>query len=557
MRRLAPLVLALAFASAARAGELTVAPQAYSPAGRPLAPVTVDRSAPQLAELTIESDGARFAGDRGLLTTISPNGDGYRDAALIRFRLSERATVRLEVSRTVSAPFPIYDLTATLGAGWHTLRWAPGPEVGPRTYLTRLTVRDLAGNRRTYGAGNSRSGRVPTAPVVRVLGVDAGFTQASYAPGQWADLIVSSDARWLDVQFFRAGPEKVQTYADNVMNGVPIGDALAIPWDMWRDKPHRIRIGIGPWESGLYFLRLTADDGRVGYAPFVVRPALLGQASRVAVVLPTNTWQAYNFRDEDGNGWGDTWYAKGAQSTVRIGRPYLHRGVPPQFRKYDLAVLHWLEWTGKKVDYLAESDLGLIGSGDELAGAYDLVVFPGHTEYVTRHEYDLVERYRNLGGNLAFLSANNFFREVKREPGLLRRARLWRDAGRPEAALIGVQYRGNDEGQVQRPFVVRGAAAAPWLYDGTELADGSLLGADVGGYGIEIDGTTKDSPPGTTVLADILDLYGPGYTAQMTYYETPAGAKVFAAGALDFGGSATTWPVRRMLENLWTRLAVP
>ena len=43
----------------------------------------------------------------------------------------------------------------------------------------------------------------------------------------------------------------------------------------------------------------------------------------------------------------------------------------------------------------------------------------------------------------------------------------------------------------------------------------------------------------------------------MTYYETPAGAKVFAAGALDFGGSATTWPVRRLLENLWGRLGQP
>ncbi len=37
----------------------------------------------------------------------------------------------------------------------------------------------------------------------------------------------------------------------------------------------------------------------------------------------------------------------------------------------------------------------------------------------------------------------------------------------------------------------------------------------------------------------------------MTYYETAAGARVFAAGALDFGGSITFWPMRRMLDNLW------
>ena len=53
------------------------------------------------------------------------------------------------------------------------------------------------------------------------------------------------------------------------------------------------------------------------------------------------------------------------------------------------------------------------------------------------------------------------------------------------------------------------------------------------------------------------DLFGPGLTAQMTYYETAAGAKVFAAGAIDFGGSATVPTVRRLLENLWARLASP
>ena len=43
----------------------------------------------------------------------------------------------------------------------------------------------------------------------------------------------------------------------------------------------------------------------------------------------------------------------------------------------------------------------------------------------------------------------------------------------------------------------------------------------LGGYGIEIDSLAPESPPGTIVLAEIPDLYGPGFTAQMSYYETP------------------------------------
>ena len=40
------------------------------------------------------------------------------------------------------------------------------------------------------------------------------------------------------------------------------------------------------------------------------------------------------------------------------------------------------------------------------------MVFPGHHEYVTRREYDAVEGFRDRGGDLIFLSANNFFWRV-------------------------------------------------------------------------------------------------------------------------------------------------
>ena len=117
-----------------------------------------------------------------------------------------------------------------------------------------------------------------------------------------------------------------------------------------------VRVQVGAWPSGLYFARLRAADGRVGFAPFVVRPRWLGER-RVAVVLPTLTWQAYNLRDEDDDGSGDSWYATGRAKTVRLGRPYLSRGVPYNFRRYDLPFLHWLARTGEGVDVLSQSDL--------------------------------------------------------------------------------------------------------------------------------------------------------------------------------------------------------
>ena len=75
--------------------------------------------------------------------------------------------------------------------------------------------------------------------------------------------------------------------------------------------------------------------------------------------------------------------------------------------------------------------------------------------------------------------------------------------------------------------------------------------------GVEIDHTTVASPRGTQVVAEIPNAVGPGLTAQMTCYETPAGARVFAAGALTLAGRVYEQSVQQLLENLWRRLSRP
>jgi hypothetical protein len=270
--------------------------------------------------------------------------------------------------------------------------------------------------------------------------------------------------------------------------------------------------------------------------------------------MPTSTWGAYNFYDQDGDGWGDTWYARWKTDHADLTRPQPSRGVPYRYRSYDLAFQHWLAQTGKAVDTYADEDLEAFASPEALRAAYDLIVFPGHSEYVSTRVYDLVEGYRDLGGNLLFLAANNFFRRVDRKNGRVTLVDEWRNLGRPESALLGVQYIASDRGQRQAPFVVAGADIAPWLFSGTGLVNGSSFGK----YGIEIDARSDVSPPSTQVLATIPDLFGPGRSAEMTYYEHPSGARVFSAGALNFGGQVTLWPqTEQLLENVWTRLTEP
>src|SRR4051812_17667762 len=294
--------------------------------------------------------------------------------------------------------------------------------------------------------GSIQPGRLVDPPGAIV----AGFTRRSYAPGAIAELRVRTPVRHATLQVLRIGYEAHRTHSPNLMRGAPVGPPRKLA-----ALGRRLTVPVGRWPSGLYALRLAAPGGRLGFAPFVVRPPRPGH-HRIAVVLPTNTWAAYNFRD------GDSWYFDPSVHAVGLGRPFLNRGVPPHFTSYDLGFLRWLADRKLAVDFLSDDDLERVGTGDRLARLYDLVVFSGHEEYVTAHVYDLVTRYRDLGGNLAFLSANNFFYRVTRQGDVLHGRVRWRDVGRPEASLLGAQYVDwNQDRYANKPYVVVGVQRAP------------------------------------------------------------------------------------------------
>jgi hypothetical protein len=371
--------------------------------------------------------------------------------------------------------------------------------------------------------------------------IEAYAQARSYAPGQTARIALLGRTAGARVTIFHAGVERENAMPHDELLGAPVETEVSA-------TASEARVRIGAWQSGLYFARVDSPAGHA-FAPFVVRPRRLGE-QRIAVVLPTNTWQAYNFRDANRDGVGDTWYAD-PRLGVELDRPFQKRGVPPHYAQYDLLFLRWLARTGKQVDVLSDDDLDRVRSGPALARAYDLIVFSGHHEYVTTHEYDVTEAYRNRGGNLLFLSANNFFYRVAKTGTVLHRVGRWRDLGRPEASLVGIQYLDWNRNEFGNgPYVVR---TAGWPFAGTGLGRGSTFGT----YGIEIDAPTSSSPRNLQVVATVPNLFGRGRSAAMTYYTTPAGAKVFAAGTINFGGSALWRPATQVLDNVWARLARP
>src|SRR6185436_8567498 len=98
--------------------------------------------------------GRPFAGDGPHLTTISPRR-AERRRSVIRFSLTGRARVRLEVVRTdsirIGRPLGgvVWAVERTFAAGGHEVARRPPRDLQPRPYQVRAVVR-AGGRRRTY-----------------------------------------------------------------------------------------------------------------------------------------------------------------------------------------------------------------------------------------------------------------------------------------------------------------------------------------------------------------------------------------------------------------------
>ena len=333
----------------------------------------------------------------GEVLTITPNGDGVRDCAAVAFVLARPARVEFVVAQRKPRAGLVYLRRLRARTGITTVVWAPPPTIDARTYVTRLSLRDASGAL-TWRAG----------PVIRVRATRARFERESYAPGELATLLIDDRASTLQLEIVDAATEQV------VAGSRRVRGSLA-------------RIRIGPWPPGVYVARLRAGDALI-QAPLVVR-APASARPRVGVVLPTNTWQAYNFLDGDGDGTGDSWYASRRRESARLDRPFMGDGLPPYFHRYDLSFLRWLRTGDRRADFLSDADLDRVPDAATLARRYDLLVFPGHHEYVTAHEYELLTEYRDRGGNLIFLSADNLHWRVVRIGPVLRRKEQFRNVG--------------------------------------------------------------------------------------------------------------------------------
>ena len=132
------------------------------------------------------------------------------------------------------------------------------------------------------------------------------------------------------------------------------------------------------------------------------------------------------------------------------------------------------------------------------------------------------EHFRDRVGIAAGLVLLIFFLETPRILSAITDA-AWRTLGRPESRLIGVQYRGNDEGQHRGPYILTSFGRRSWEFEGVDERAFSLWRW----LGIEYDMTTRNSPHGIHVLGRVNPhMRNRRLRGEMTYYRRGA-AQVF------------------------------
>ncbi len=272
----------------------------------------------------------------------------------------------------------------------------------------------------------------------------------------------------------------------------------------------------------------------------------------------------------------------------------------------DSHLISWLH--ANNIDYDIITDDELDREGVEAIRGYAAVTTGTHPEYHTQNMLDALTAYRDQGGNLLYLGGNGFYWKIVRhqqqsdlleirraEDGLRAWASnpgeyyhsfdgsyggLWRRNGRPPQQLVGIGFtaQGVFEGHPYHRTCFD--PEFDWLFDGIEDDEiGNFGFSGNGAAGFELDRVDPNLEDGhnVTVLAQsfahdfmlvpeehlthLTNLSGgsedAAKRADMIYFETPSGGKVFSTGSITFCGSLP-WNqfdnnVSRLLHNVVKR----
>jgi hypothetical protein len=331
-----------------------------------------------------------------------------------------------------------------------------------------------------------------------------------------------------------------------------------------------VNVGTDPnvWPSGVYASQLKSPQGKEHNVMFVVRPSPLPQ-NQIAVLVPTNTYNAYNY-------WGGhnqyTAGQSGVQRTVSFQRPNMGTswdnsfisatGIIDHLLYSDLLLLQWMSAPSQNIgfDCYTDRDLHTTGASWLSVANYKALVLTTHPEYFTQTARNNVVNFQNAGGRIIYLGGNGIYERMQYTPDgnavIFRRPDGTRDIYRqgvppppqPESEILGVNFY-SPSFMTFSPYQVRNNH--PFLA-GTGLSVGSNFGSvayNTGASGWEVD-RRPGAVPGAVLIAEGLNSGG---GAEMLYVPKPLNGWVFTASSLSFNGAIPTdAAIQQILRNVFT-----
>ena len=379
------------------------------------------------------------------------------------------------------------------------------------------------------------------------------WTQPSITPGEPLRLHISSPTTNYSVRITR------ETYAGRaaptvVFTAERTGGADLrglITWDAefgtaraaW---PTALSVGSTGWLPGVYTIATENGVGaQTGHGIFVVRTPQL-RADRPLFALSLLTYQAYN-----------TWGGASAYTQPRGAKLSFERPYASEDENHGwLAERGWALWMSAHItdlQYTTDYDLSLAAPAINPSA----LILGQHTEYISKVFRDWLDRASGDKGGMeiANFGVNSLYWQIRLEGGIesgspkeivtykyrgqdpfeanspkevsfLFRSK---EIGRPEGALLGVQYAGASSGRLFPTPLVIHRLIPRRLLAGTTLRPGSML-TDL--YANEADSIYPAVRP--TILGSATVTLSPKKTTTLATVIRTAkrGARIFSAGSL-------------------------